>query len=269
MPALQQHTPLLAVRDLSIGYAAHEALRSVSFEVGQGEIVGIVGESGSGKSTLLRAVSRLLSPAALVRSGEIVFDGRSMLDLSEREVRAMRGSQLAYLFQNGQLSLDPLFTVDRQFDEVLAVHGRRGERSLKRELLEKMGVADVDHVLRSLPSQLSGGLCQRVVLAFALSGAPRLLLADEPTSALDRDSQERVGCLLRSLNEEDRLAVLLVGHDIDFVSSLATRLIVMRRGEIVEEGPTSMVMEHPRAPYTQDLIAAIPRMSCELVEVTR
>ena len=250
----------LDVQDLSVSFGGAQALRGVSLAVCAGQIVGLVGESGSGKSTLLRAVAHLLSPTAAVEGGSIVFEGVDITHARRKQMNRLRGTKLAYLFQNGEQSLDPLFTVKQQFDEVLRAHFGCVNEVLERTLLRRMGFDDIERVLGALPSELSGGMCQRVALAFALAGSPSLLLADEPTSALDGDAQTRVVNLLRDLNEREGLAILLVSHDIDVVASLASYMVVMRQGVIREEGPVDQVMNHPQDPYTRELIAAIPAM---------
>ncbi|MDO5335424.1 MAG: ABC transporter ATP-binding protein [Coriobacteriia bacterium] len=258
---------LLEVEGLGVSYGRVRALGPVSFEVRAGQVVGIVGESGSGKSTLLRAIARLLPPQARVAEGDVRFAGQSLLALREADMRRLRGGKLSYLFQNGQLSLDPLFSVEDQFDEVLAAHGREMGRSEKVAVLESLGIDDVEHVLSSLPSELSGGLCQRVAIAFALAGEPLLLLADEPTSALDVDSRNQVGGLLRRLKNERDMAILLVGHDIEFVASLSDYLLVMRDGRVLESGDPQTVLKNPSHPYTRELIASIPRFERSFVSL--
>lgn len=264
MPTLPKGAEhILAVQGLGVSYGDALALRDVSLTVCAGEVVGVVGESGSGKSTLLRAVAHLLPPTAVVTGGSVAFGGRDITEAPRRLMAQLRGTDIAYLFQNGESSLDPLFTVGQQFDEVMRSHGSRPDRTRQRTLLRRMGFEDDERVLDALPCQLSGGQCQRVALAFALAGHPKLLLADEPTSALDGEAQARVVALLRDLNERERLAVLLVSHDIDLVASLSDTLCVMRDGCVVEEGPTAQVMESPRAAYTRELIASVPRLTPE------
>lgn len=257
MPRGDEH--ILSVRNLSVSYGDMQALRDVSIDVAPGEMVGLVGESGSGKSTLLRAVARLLPPAARVEGG-LWYEGRNLAEVSSRVMSRLRGGEISYLFQNGEQSLDPLFTIGQQFDEVLRAHGGHSDRAYERALLRRMGFEDAERVLDALPCELSGGMGQRVALAFALATSPRLLLADEPTSALDGVAQARVTALMRALNEQEGLAVLMVSHDIDLVASMTERLYVMHDGRIVEEGPSAQVLANPRAPYTRELVASIPRM---------
>lgn len=265
-------TPLLDVSGLSVSFGDVRVLDKVDINVEHGEIVGIVGESGSGKSTLLKAISRLLARQAKINSGTISFCSHDLLSLNTKEMAGLRGSAISYMFQNGELSLDPLFTIKSQFDEVIRAHRicQRGkEASIEEELLAQTGIEDPARVLSCLPSELSGGICQRVVLAMALAGRPKLLLADEPTSALDVDSQERVGTLLQKTSEEHNIAILIVGHDIDFIASLASRIYVMKDGIILESGNSRETLSNPKDGYTKQLIAAIPKATRRFVEVDR
>lgn len=283
---------ILTVQGLSVSHGSDIALRDVSLVVQQAEIVGVVGESGSGKSTLLRAVAGLLPPSACM-TGTACLEGSELTHVRPKELRSIRGSTVSYLFQNAERSFDPLFTIGSQFDEVMRAHERadrsvdasdpsrsdsmrgarrkvaREQRQARQvEALERMGFSDPDRILGALPSELSGGMAQRVALAFALAGSPRLLLADEPTSALDTAAQGRVLELLREMNEQEGLAILVVSHDIDLVAQFASRIIVMHEGRIVEEGSSSRIMNDPHEPYTRELIAAIPRVLGE-IEVER
>lgn len=261
---------ILTVRDLVVSYQGVAAVQGVSLEVSAGEIVGIVGESGSGKSTLLRAVAHLLAPTARIEKGSIAFAGHDITRAHAREMRSLRGSSISYLFQNAERSFDPLFTIGAQFDEVMRAHGYspRSERTVMRDrqlaALARMGFTDPERVLASYPFELSGGMCQRVALAFALAGSPQLLLADEPTSSLDDKAQARVVDLLSTLNAQDALAILVVSHDIDLVARFARRIIVMYEGRIVEAGTSAQIMNDPQDPYTQALIEAIPRVCGEM-----
>lgn len=222
--------------------------------------MGIVGESGSGKSTLLRAIVHLLSSAASVEGGSVVFAGNDITHAPRKHMNKLRGAEISYLFQNAEQALDPLFKIGDQFDEVLKAHARQASREFEAEFLSRMGFEDPMRTLRSIPSQLSGGMAQRVAMAFALAGQPRLLLADEPTSSLDADAQKRTVELLREINQTENLAILLVSHDIGLVSTLAESMLVMRKGRVVESGACSEVVSAPRNPYTRELIESIPRM---------
>lgn len=260
---------ILTVQGLCVRYFGAQALATIDLSVKRGEVVGIVGESGSGKSTLLKAIAGLLPQTATVISGSVELDGIDLLERDGKEMRAMCGNEIGFLFQDTEGSFDPLFTIRKQFDEVMDVHRRmpkdRNERDrIQREALDLVGLRDADRVLSSLPSELSGGMCQRVALAMILALSPHILLADEPTSALDVTSQKRVMDILRSLNAEEGLSILMVSHDIDLIGSIADRIVVMHNGCIVEEGLTAQVMNAPVDPYTRELIAATPHLVGEV-----
>lgn len=251
----------LLLDDVNVSFGETPAVRHLSLSVGQKEVYGIVGESGSGKSTVLRAVAGLLSPTARLVCGRMEMAGTSLVALDERRRAALRGAGIAYVFQDPIASLDPLYTIGRQFDECVLAHRALGKdqlRACEAAQLQAMGFEDVDRVLASYPFQLSGGMCQRVVLAFSLALSPSILLADEPTSALDTVSQISVVEALRAIKDERDVTILIVSHDVGVVSRLADRVGVMCRGVLVEEGPVTDVLAHPLHPYTKSLIAAIP-----------
>lgn len=256
---------ILTVQGLCVRYFGAQALGNIDLFVKRGEVVGIVGESGSGKSTLLKAIAGLLPQTAAVTSGSVELDGIDLLERDGKEMRAMRGSEIGFLFQDTEGSFDPLFTIKKQFDEVMNAHRREPKDRyecdrIQRKALDLVGLRDADRILSSLPSELSGGMCQRVALAMILALSPDILLADEPTSALDVTSQKRVMDILRTLNAEEGLSILMVSHDIDLIGSIADRIVVMRNGRIVEEGLTAQVMNDPVDPYTRELIAATPHL---------
>ena len=258
---------LLSVRDLSVVYhQAHSvvhAVDSVSFSVGRGNIVGIVGESGSGKSTVIRAIMRLLrQPPAEVTGGEIVFEGRDLLTLTPRQMRALRGARIGQIFQDPFASLNPVVPVGKQIAE--AGRYRRGgsRRDLRGRVLEVMdlvGIPDARRRLRMYPDELSGGLRQRVAIASALMLSPDLLLADEPTTALDVTIQDQILKLLRSLRDELDTSVIIVTHDLGVVAQTCDHVIVMYAGRVVENGSVAQVLASPSHPYTMALLDAIPR----------
>ena len=260
---------ILSVQSLDVCYGGAQALSDIELSVKKGEIVGIVGESGSGKSTLLKAITGLLPKTAVVSSGSIALDGIDLLRCDDKEMCAIRGSRIGFLFQDAEGSLDPLLTIKSQFDEALNAHRKepmdRDERNgIQKRYLKRVGLDDTERVLNSLPSELSGGMNQRAALAMTLALSPDILLADEPTSALDVTSQKRVMDIFRSLNAEDCLSILIVSHDIDLIGSISDRIVVMRNGRIVEAGLTAQVMNDPLAPYTRELIAATPHMEGEV-----
>lgn len=251
---------LLKIEDLEVSYGCSRGLMSTDLLLQEGESLAVVGESGSGKTTLLRTIARLLPRQAVVCSGRVEFYGNDVLKLSSKEMRSIRGSSIAYVFQNGQNSLDPLFKIDYQFDEVLRAHDKDRSVACKEELLARMGIEDPSRILKALPCELSGGQCQRVAIALAVACEPKLLLADEPTGALDGEAQEKVRDLLISLNREFGVSLIVVTHDIDFASQVASRIAVMKDGRIIEIGQTERVMKEPSQSYTKKLIESIPSM---------
>lgn len=268
MPSASGH--ILSLHGLDVSYGGVPAVRGLSLDVAPGEIVGLVGESGSGKSTVLRAVAGLLGQAGRITGGGIRYRGRDLLALPARQMAALRGSELAYVFQDPVASLDPLFTIGSQFDECIRAHGTaQGDavRALERDLLNQMGFDDPERVLAAHPHGLSGGMCQRVVLAFSLACNPKLLLADEPTSALDVTAQEQVSRLLLRIRDERGVAMLVVSHNIGAIARVSDRIGVMYRGQLVELGERDQVLHAPAHPYARNLIAAIPRTDGTLPEI--
>lgn len=249
------------MRDLGISYGGTQAVRGVSFDVHAGEILGIVGESGSGKSSVLRALAGLLGKAGRVNEGSVLFEGSEIAGKSARAFESLRGKHIAYVFQDPTASLDPLFRIRKQFDECLRVHNaypRAEYREVECALLREMGFKDPERVLNSYPHEISGGMCQRVVLAMSAALKPTLMLADEPTSALDVMAQKQVSSLLVRLCEEHGCSIIVVSHNIAALSLVADRIGVMRKGELVEMGAREQILYAPEHPYTKELIAAIP-----------
>ena len=254
-------TTILSVQDLGISYGGTQAVRGVSFDVHAGEILGIVGESGSGKSSVLRALAGLLGASGRVTGGSILFEGAEMVGRDDRDFQCLRGRHVAYVFQDPTASLDPLFRIRKQFDECLRVHDvclRAEYREVECALLREMGFDDPERVLNSYPHEISGGMCQRVVLAMSAALKPTLMLADEPTSALDVTTQKQVSSLLVRLREEHGCSIIVVSHNIAALSLVADRIGVMRKGELVEMGSREQILYAPGHPYTQELIAAVP-----------
>lgn len=258
--------PLLDVHDLSVQFGSTQkpirAVDGVSFRVEAGEVVALVGESGSGKSVTALALARLLpEPPARYADGSICFAGQEVLTASEADLRALRGGQIAYVFQEPAAALNPVFTVGFQIREVLCAH-RRGidrESELAR-LLRAVGLDDVERVARAYPHELSGGMQQRAVIAMALAGKPRLLVADEPTTALDVTVQAQVLDVLLSVQRSEGMGLLFITHNLGLVAKAAQRVLVMYAGQLVESGPVSEVLRNPRHPYTRALLKAVPRL---------
>lgn len=259
---------LLSIRDLTIGAQPRRSLqpivRDVSFDVAVGEAVGIVGESGSGKTlTMLSVMGLLPSPPLRVSGGEIRFAGRDLTRLGERELRRIRGAELAMIYQDPMTSLNPLMRVGEQIAEVMTAHGvtRNDARRRARDALAHVGIPDPDRTARAFPHQFSGGMRQRAMIAAALALEPRLLIADEPTTALDVTIQQQILALVGSLQEEHGMAVVWVTHDLGVVARLVERVIVMYAGRIVEDAPTERLFRAPEHPYTAGLLASLPEPS--------
>ncbi len=258
---------LLSIRDLSVafGQGGREVLAvdRVSFDIGKGETVALVGESGSGKSVTALSVMKLLPyPSARHPSGTIMFKGRDLLALPERDIRQVRGDDITIIFQEPMTSLNPLHTIEKQIAEILALHrGVTGEAARKRivELLGQVGIPDPEGRLGSYPHQLSGGQRQRVMIAMALANEPDLLIADEPTTALDVTVQAQILKLLKDIQTRLGMSVLFITHDLGIVRKIADRVCVMKQGKIVEQGDVERVFTAPEHAYTKQLLAAEPK----------
>jgi oligopeptide/dipeptide ABC transporter ATP-binding protein len=257
--------PLLRVEDLRIEfpYAGGMApvVEDLSFEIGHEECVCMVGESGSGKSVSSLAVLGLVPPPGVITSGSISYQGRELLALSERELRRVRGAEIAMVFQDPAAALNPLFTVEKQISDVIRAH-RRWDRATVRgkvvEALESVAFPDAQRRMHAYPHELSGGLRQRVVIAMALSCEPKLIIADEPTTNLDASIQAQVLALLQELKASRGFSMLFVTHDVSVARHVADRVLVMYAGEMVEIGATAAVLERPAHPYTIGLLASAP-----------
>src|ERR1700676_3736635 len=257
MDAINQ--PLLDVRDLSVAFhqpsGTSIAVDHISFEIRRGECVALVGESGSGKSVSALSILKLLPyPNASHPSGNIRFKGRELLDLSENEIRGIRGNDISIIFQEPMTSLNPLHTIESQIGEIIQLHsGVRGPMARARtlELLTQVGIPEPETRLASYPHQLSGGQRQRVMIAMALANEPDLLIADEPTTALDVTIQAQILTLLKSLQTRYGMALLFITHDLGIVRKVADRVCVMTKGEIVEQGAVGEVFDRPQHTYTR------------------
>ena len=257
---------LLSIRGLKTYFRVERgwvhAVDGVSFEIPPATIVGLVGESGSGKSVTGLSILRLVAvPPGEYRGGEIFYRGEDLLKLSPDKMRAMRGSEIAMIFQEPMTSLNPVFKIGDQISEVLEVHTQlnaQERRARVVELLNEVGIVSPEERCEQFPNQLSGGMRQRVMIAMALACKPALLIADEPTTALDVTIQAQILDLLSGLKEKYKMSVLLITHDLGVVAELTTQVLVMYAGRIVERGATGKVIEKPLHPYTAGLLASLP-----------
>jgi peptide/nickel transport system ATP-binding protein len=263
-------TALLAVRDLTVHFEIDEgtvqAVDGASLTVGAGEIVGLVGESGSGKSVTALAILRLIRPPGHVVGGTIDFQGRDLLAASEEELRRIRGSQISMVFQSPRTALNPVIPVGRQIERLLRLHagltaGAARQRTLT--MLDEAGIAEPERRAAQYPHQLSGGMCQRVMIAMALATSPRLLIADEPTTGLDVSIAAQILDLLRDLGRRTGAAILLITHDLGVVAGICERVAVMHAGQIVEWADVRRLFKQPAHPYTRGVLASVPRLDRE------
>ena len=263
--ARTDQTPLLEVRNLKTYFYTEDgvvrAVDGVNFEVYPGEVLGIVGESGCGKSVTSLSIMRLIAPPGKVGEGEIFFDGKDLLKLTEDQMTKIRGNRISMIFQQPQTALNPVFQVSDQIAEVLNIHQDFGKEAGEKravELLKMVGIPDAERRASAYPHELSGGMAQRVMIAMALACVPELLIADEPTTALDVTIQAQILDLMRNLREKMGTSVILITHDLGVVAEMAERVAVMYAGEIVEQADVNSLFEQPLHPYTQGLIGSIP-----------
>ena len=263
--------PLLQVRNLTVSFGGTQVVKDISFSVGAGKTLAIVGESGSGKSVTALALTRLLpkAPACEV-GGEIIFKEKSLTSCSARDIQTVRGAGIAYIFQEPSTSLNPVFTVGHQIEEVIQLH-RPDVKDVRAEIirvLDLVGIRNPEQRYRDYPHQLSGGMQQRVMIAMALACQPRLLVADEPTTALDVTIQKQIIDLLKELKTKLNMSILMITHNFGIIAGFADEVIVMFRGKIVEQGTVEQVLNNPRHPYTKALIACIPRLGFKQERLT-
>jgi peptide/nickel transport system ATP-binding protein len=256
-------TPLLAIRDLRVEFETDAgnvpAVRGVNFDIQAGETVALVGESGCGKSVTALAVMRLMT--GRVAGGSIHFEGKDLASLAEPEMRRVRGAQIGMIFQEPMTSLNPVFKIGRQIEEVLVLHQKlatAAARTQALDLLNRVGIPSPEQRAEQYPHELSGGMKQRVMIAIAIACKPKLLIADEPTTALDVTIQAQIMALLKSLKDELNMAVLLITHDLGVVAHFAERVDVMYAGKIVEHGTVRDIFKRPAHPYTRALLGALP-----------
>ena len=260
---------LLKTEHLSVSFFTDagevEAVRDVSFTVRKGEVLAIVGESGCGKSALCKSIMKLLPKTAKIKSGKILVNGVDITDYTEKNMSRLRGELFSMVFQDPMTSLNPTITVGKQIGEAVRIHNKKMSRGqIRKRVIELMQLVEIDRPeerIRQYPHEFSGGMRQRVMIAMALCCQPRLLIADEPTTALDVTIQAQILQLLKQLNENEQMNIILITHDLGVVASLAKRIEVMYGGLIMEEGTTEEIFEHPTHPYTRALLHAIPK--CE------
>ncbi len=264
-------TALLEVRDLTVHFDTEdglvEAVDGVSFDVRPGEILGVVGESGSGKSVTALALLRLIRPPGRIADGAVRFDGRNLLELSEEQMRAVRGAQISLVFQSPRTALNPVLTAGRQIARLFELHqGASRAEGWRRtiEMLKLVGISEPERRARQYAHQLSGGMCQRVMIAMGLATSPRLLVADEPTTGLDVSIAAQILELLRDLGRRTGASILLITHDLGVVAEVCDRVAVMHAGQVVEVGDVKTIFARPLHPYTQALVRSIPRVDREV-----
>ncbi|MES9779967.1 MULTISPECIES: ABC transporter ATP-binding protein [Bacillus cereus group] len=240
-----------------------KAVNHVSFAVREGETVCVVGESGCGKSVTALSIMGLIAESGSVVGGDILYEGKSLLGMKEKELRSLRGNDIAMIFQEPMTSLNPVFTVGEQIVETLREHELLSKNEAYKkaiELIRKVGIARANEIVHSYPHELSGGMLQRIMIAVALSCNPKLLIADEPTTALDVTIQAQILDLLRQVKEEFKTSILLITHDLGVVAEMADYVVVMYGGKVIEEAPVLEIFQNPKHPYTKGLLKSKPVM---------
>ena len=264
---------LLEVKDLKTQFKRGKkdwitAVNGVSFNVNAGEIVGLVGESGCGKSVTSLSVMRLHNERLTKISGSIKFGGKEVLDLATSEMQSMRGNEMSMIFQEPMSALDPIMRIEDQLAEAISLHNSNMSKAEIHErcvnALKLVGIPEPEMTLRNYPHELSGGMCQRVMIAMAMSCEPKLLIADEPTTALDVTIQAQILALMEDIRNRRNTGILLITHDLGVVAETCSRVIVMYAGNIVEEAPVKELFANPQHPYTEGLIASVPRLGKRL-----
>ncbi len=269
----EKQEELLKVNNLAISFynksGEVQAVRGITYTLHKGEVLGIVGESGSGKSVSSHGILRLTPDTGKVKSGEILFHGKDILKMSKKELQELRGNKIAMIFQDPMTSLDPLFTVEYQLDESLKKHTKLDAQARKKrmiELLNLVGINQPERRVKQYPYEFSGGMRQRVMIAMALSCDPELLIADEPTTALDVTIQAQIVELLKELKDKLGMAIIFITHDLGVVSEICDKIIVMYAGKIVEEGTSRQIFYERKHPYTEGLLASVPKLDTDSSE---
>ena len=264
---------ILEMKDLSISFfnksGEIQAVRGINYTLHKGEVLGIVGESGSGKSVSSHGILRLTPDTGKVKTGEILFHGKDILKMNKKELQELRGNKIAMIFQDPMTSLDPLFTVEYQLNESLKKHTNLDAVARKArmiELLTLVGINQPERRIKQYPYEFSGGMKQRIVIAIALACNPELLLADEPTTALDVTIQAQIVELLKELKDKLGMAIIFITHDLGVVSEICDKIIVMYAGKVVEEGMSRQIFYERCHPYTEGLLASVPKLDSDVSE---
>jgi oligopeptide transport system ATP-binding protein len=262
---------LLEIKDFCVSFETYagevQAVRGVSFEVKRNEIIAIVGESGSGKSVMTQSIVKLLpSPPAVIKGGQILFDGKDISAYKFKQLRGIKGKEIAYIFQDPMTSLNPTIKIGDQITEGILTHSRVSRRAAREravQLLRSAGIPNPEKRMEQYPHELSGGMRQRVMIAIAIAMDPKLLIADEPTTALDVTIQSQILGTLKEINQQTGMSMILITHDMGIVANMAQRVIVMYGGKIVETGDVFEIFDSARHPYTRSLLASVPRLDAD------
>lgn len=259
---------MLQIENLSISYDNNKkiALDKFNLSMKKGEIIGIVGESGSGKSTVIKAILGVLPPLGKINDGKIIFEGESLIEKGKEDLRKLRGTKISMIFQECTGTLNPIRKIGKQYIEYICNHSKMSKKeawNLAVNMLEKMRLPNVENIMNSYPHQLSGGMCQRVGIAIAMTFKPSLLLADEPTSALDVTNQAQIVKQMIDLRREYNTSIILVTHNIGIAAYMTDKIIVMKDGKIMDYGTKEEVIYNPKSDYTKELLNSIPEMEGE------
>ncbi|WP_026688774.1 ABC transporter ATP-binding protein [Alteribacter aurantiacus] len=265
---MSKNHALLEIKDLHTGFDIggefHHAVKGVSFDVNPKEVVCVVGESGCGKSVMSLSVMKLLPKHnGKIDKGEILFNGKNLADLSEKEMNRVRGKDISMIFQEPMTALNPVLTIGFQLDEVLLNHSKASKEQVRKksiQLLKDVGISRSEQVVHEYPHQLSGGMRQRVMIAIAIACEPALLIADEPTTALDVTVQAQILELMKKIQDDKGMAVLMITHDLGVVAEMADKVVVMYAGQVVEQSDVDRIFHDPKHPYTRALLDSIPKM---------
>lgn len=255
--------PMLDIQNITVEYDGKPFLRDFSLHMKRGEIISLVGESGSGKTTVIRSILGLLPYEGELVSGDILFEGKSLAEYSEKELQKLRGSRISMIFQDSGAMLNPIRKIGSQYIEYIQKHEKMGHKAAEERavtMLEAMRLSEPEHIMKSYGFQLSGGMRQRVGIAMAMTFEPELLLADEPTSALDVTTQAQIVRQMMELRKNHGTSIILVTHNLGVAAYMSDRIVVMQNGRIVEEGDRKTILERPSCEYTRKLLAAVPKM---------